>query len=372
MAQGQPSAEWFVQDDEGTRGPFSEAELREIVQQSADPQLLVKQGNSEWHPAAVIRQKMEQLAARGIYIRCGKVAEGPFTMTKARELLKTVSSDGIKVRTGERGEWVPASQWLDAIRKLERKRQSRPRKSSVATGAIRPSDDEAVADATLIEEEPAGATLVEAVLIEPEPVLEAIPVAIAVNPGHGLSPAKPAHQTPVQRSHQAPSPAMQFASTSAHVPRPASYPRPQNPRAHGNSGAGALLLKLGSVAISVCILLGIVGLKFLKVGGKAALRQHQQQQREESRQPLGPGGSRSVIASSLSQRSPIQHRLPSSRTGATAPRPQPKPAPAIPVRTGPPTVVAGCCFVRSSSRAPASLMREPPSRRKSRDSNQPT
>jgi hypothetical protein len=137
MAQGQPSAEWFVQDDEGTRGPFSEAELREIVQQSADPQLRVKQGISEWHPAAVIRQKMEQLAARGIYIRCGKVAEGPFTMTKARALLKTVSSDGIKVRTGERGEWVPASQWLDAIRKLERKRQSRPRKSSVATGAIR-------------------------------------------------------------------------------------------------------------------------------------------------------------------------------------------------------------------------------------------
>lgn len=344
MAPGQTSTEWFVRDDSGTRGPFSEAQLREVVQQSSDPQLLVKQGNSEWHPAQVIRQKMEQLAARGIYVRCGKVAEGPFTISKARELLRTVSVDGIKVRTGERGEWVPASQWLDAIRKLERKRQRTARKPSVTTGAERPSDEDVIAEATLIEEEPAEPVLVQAVLVEPDPVLEAIPVAIAVDPGHGRPPAQPVHRAPSSAMPFAPSPAMQSASTPAHVPRPASYPRPQNPRTQSNSGVGGLILKLGSVALSVCIVLGIVGLKFLRVGGKAALRQQQQQQRDESRQQLGPSGSRTVIASSPIERSRIQHRLPSSRTGSTAPIAPPRPTPAIPVRTGPPTVVAGMLF----------------------------
>jgi hypothetical protein len=125
MAERHQSPEWFVKDDSGVRGPVSEAELRAIVKQSSDPRLQVKQGNSEWHPAAVIRKKMDQLVASGIYIQCAGIAEGPFTISKAHQLLQTVSIDGVEVRTGESGKWVSATAWLKAIRKLERKRQAK-------------------------------------------------------------------------------------------------------------------------------------------------------------------------------------------------------------------------------------------------------
>lgn len=132
MAHGHPSSQWFVRDSSGVRGPISEADLRKIVKQSSDPRLQVRQGNSPWYPAAVVRKKIDELEAGGIYIRFANVAEGPFTMTRAVELLKTVSSEGVRVRTGKTGKWVSATQWIGAIERLQRKRK---RESQSVAGA---------------------------------------------------------------------------------------------------------------------------------------------------------------------------------------------------------------------------------------------
>ena len=332
MAQAKASSEWFVKDGDGTRRPFSEAELRQIVGQSSDPQLQVKQGNSAWHPAAVIRQKMDQLAARGIYIRCGKVAEGPFTISKARELLGTVSSEGITVRSGERGQWMPARRWLDAIQKLERKRQGKsqapaPSQSPATTTSSVPKANEEVLDAVAVDEE-----IVEAVLVEPATVVQAIPIAIAVSPGHGLPPSQPMHHSQL--------PANPFVSTPAYVSRIPAGPRPNNPNARRSRGTGGMLLKVGSVALTVFMVVGFVGLKLLKVGGKAALRQQQAAERERQ-QHLGPDGSRGFIASSPGEPSGVQYEPTSSRTAATRFAPA---TPSRPIRSGPPTVTPGMLF----------------------------
>jgi hypothetical protein len=83
--------------------------------------LQVKQGNSGWHEADRIRRKIRELAEFGIYIKFGRTAEGPFTLTKAYELLRSIGSDGLEVRTGARAAWVSAVHWLAKIQELQQK-----------------------------------------------------------------------------------------------------------------------------------------------------------------------------------------------------------------------------------------------------------
>jgi len=120
----QADSEWFLRNDTGDLGPLCEAAMREHVEQSTDPDLLIRQGNSDWRSVEVIRAKIRQLKENGIFVRYKKVAEGPFTLTRAHELLHQMASGGIEVQTGSGGDWIPAAKWLEKIDKL-RKSESR-------------------------------------------------------------------------------------------------------------------------------------------------------------------------------------------------------------------------------------------------------
>jgi hypothetical protein len=243
MAERHQSPEWFVKDDSGVRGPISEAQLRAIVKQSSNPRLQVKQGNSEWHPAAVIRKKMDQLVASGIYIQCAGIAEGPFTISKANQLLQTVSIDGVEVRTGESGKWVSATAWLKAVRKLERKRQAKQNEEPIAPVNRGPTPVTPIQMAIIVNDDP---IVMEAIVVE-EDILEAVLV-------------DPVPQTPV---HAVPQPAQPYAATPVHVPRmPArapARPRSQARSSRTKGGAGPVLVKIGSLAISILVIVGFLG-----------------------------------------------------------------------------------------------------------------
>ncbi len=123
MAGDHRSPDWFLKTEGCVQGPLSEAEMREAIRGSTSRDLLVRQGASSWHPADVIRKKLKALETSGIFIRFKQVAEGPFTLTKAYELLQTVSMDGIQVRVGVEGQWVPAHKWLRAIERAKAKKK---------------------------------------------------------------------------------------------------------------------------------------------------------------------------------------------------------------------------------------------------------
>ena len=128
----EPDSEWFLKNTEGTLGPLSESDMRKHVERSTDDALLIRQGSSDWRSVDVIRRKICQLQKNGIFIRYKKVAEGPFTLTRAHDVLKCMPPGGIDVRTGAAGKWVPADKWLSKIDKLH---QSPPKDSCVyATG----------------------------------------------------------------------------------------------------------------------------------------------------------------------------------------------------------------------------------------------
>ncbi len=111
-------SEWFLRNEEDTIGPLSEADMRKHVERSNDEALLIRQGTSAWRSVDVIRRKISQLQKNGIFIRYKRVAEGPFTLTRAHHVLKSMPLGGIDVRTGATGPWVPADKWLSKIDKL--------------------------------------------------------------------------------------------------------------------------------------------------------------------------------------------------------------------------------------------------------------
>ncbi len=115
----QPS-HWFVKDEGDIAGPLTEAEMRQLVMQSSRRTLFVRQGTSDWHPAEVIRNKINKLANSGIYVLANGIAEGPFTFTKAYEVLQAPQYADGKVRTGLNGDWFPAHLWLGKVEELKR------------------------------------------------------------------------------------------------------------------------------------------------------------------------------------------------------------------------------------------------------------
>lgn len=123
MAHGAQS-DWFLKDERGEHGPFSEPEMRRFVRASESSELEVRQGNSAWHSADVIREKIRELAREGIYIRFKGAAEGPFTLRRAYDVLKPMSPKGIDVRTGKKGDWVEAETWLSKVDRLRAKESS--------------------------------------------------------------------------------------------------------------------------------------------------------------------------------------------------------------------------------------------------------
>ena len=177
---------WFLNNEEGTIGPLSEADMRKHVERSTDKALLIRQGTSDWQSVDVIRRKISQLQQNGIFIRYKKIAEGPFTLTRAHDVLKCMPPGGIDVRTGAKGPWIPAHKWLSKIDELLAVESQKMDALSVAVqhvlgrkgfgGLTRTSGelDLADADKDIVEEAPKTETAIERPLwLSPEPTIEA-------------------------------------------------------------------------------------------------------------------------------------------------------------------------------------------------------
>ena len=119
---GAEPSNWFVKDEGDIAGPLTEAEMRQLVMQSSRRSLFVRQGSSAWYPAEVIRNKINALANNGIYVLANGTAEGPFTFTKAYEVLQAPKYTDAAVRTGLNGDWFPAHLWLAKVEELKRER----------------------------------------------------------------------------------------------------------------------------------------------------------------------------------------------------------------------------------------------------------
>ncbi|MDG2223059.1 MAG: hypothetical protein P8L85_16885 [Rubripirellula sp.] len=114
-------ADWFLKAEGNVQGPLSEAALRAAITDYESDDLEVRQGQSDWYPADVVRKKYEVLNQNGVFIRFKQVAEGPFTLNKAYESLISVDPKGIQVRMGRDGSWVNARKWINAVDRLKRK-----------------------------------------------------------------------------------------------------------------------------------------------------------------------------------------------------------------------------------------------------------
>jgi hypothetical protein len=184
--------EWFLKDEDGTIGPLSEGDMRKHVERSTDEALLIRQGTSDWRSVNVIRKKICQLQKNGIFIRYKKVAEGPFTLTRAHHVLKCMTPGGIEVRTGAKGQWVPADKWLSKIDKLLQVESKEMDSLSVAVqhvlgrkGFVGPAQtsgelDLADADKDVVAAPAEPETAIEQPLwLGPEPIIEAEAVPYA-------------------------------------------------------------------------------------------------------------------------------------------------------------------------------------------------
>ena len=110
------SGNWYVSGPYGVRGPMNEIELRKHLD---DPQTQqVKQGFSTWYPASILRGTLNKLAEEGIYVRRGEAIEGPFTLPKAYEMLKSETDVSVQVKTTAKGDWVPLQHWVETIERL--------------------------------------------------------------------------------------------------------------------------------------------------------------------------------------------------------------------------------------------------------------
>ncbi|MAI72397.1 MAG: hypothetical protein CMM01_16005 [Rhodopirellula sp.] len=185
----EPDSEWFLKNTEGTLGPLSESDMRKHVERSTDDALLIRQGSSDWRSVDVIRRKICQLQKNGIFIRYKKVAEGPFTLTRAHDVLKCMPPGGIDVRTGAAGKWVPADKWLSKIDKLLAIESKDMDSLSVAVqhvlgrqGFVAPAQLSGELDLADADKEIVAATTETETPIEtprwlsPEPIIEAEPV----------------------------------------------------------------------------------------------------------------------------------------------------------------------------------------------------
>ena len=185
-------SEWFLKDEEGTTGPLSEADMRKHVEGSTDEALLIRQGTSDWRSVDVIRKKIRQLQKNGIFIRYKKVAEGPFTLTRAHDVLKCMTPGGIDVRTGATGQWVPAAKWLSKIDKLLQVESKEMDSLSIAVqhvlgrkGFVGPAQSSGELDLADADKDVAAAPTETETAIErplwlgPEPIIEAEPVTHA-------------------------------------------------------------------------------------------------------------------------------------------------------------------------------------------------
>jgi hypothetical protein len=74
----------------------------------------IRQGESQWYSSSVVAEKFEQLADQGIYVRRSGQVEGPYTASRAVEVLQ--EHPAAEAREGRNGTWVPAPAYLSQLK----------------------------------------------------------------------------------------------------------------------------------------------------------------------------------------------------------------------------------------------------------------
>ncbi|MFK8110765.1 MAG: hypothetical protein AB8B91_01105 [Rubripirellula sp.] len=296
-----------MKDEQGAQGPLSESAMRKLVSNSASG-LQVKQGDGDWYSADVVREKIAALKANGIYIRYKGVAEGPFTLTRAHQLLATTSSDGVRVRTGAKGKWVGAKAWLETVQRLESKQKqseirsitsalkdAASRSEHTSAGSVNPRPKPTVKPGgSLPEEIPVAIPVANAPLTAAPvaPVANPIPLAIPVDPNvTSVAEVVPVEAAEVPMAIPVATPVAAPATLGAGLfgglPSPEYRPTAQVPPRRTSGSAmksqQPVAIKIASVVLTIILVMGAIGLKVLKYGGKAALK-HQQRQQQVDRQ----------------------------------------------------------------------------------------
>jgi ribosomal protein S27E len=74
----------------------------------------IRQGESQWYPSSVVAEKFEQLADQGVYVRRSGQVDGPYTASRAVEVLQ--EHPAAEAREGKNGAWMPAPAYLSQLK----------------------------------------------------------------------------------------------------------------------------------------------------------------------------------------------------------------------------------------------------------------
>lgn len=98
---------WFIRQPDGAEsGPFSEQHIRTWVYRSDTERSWVKQGTSEWCSAIEVRAKFEDLRINGTYLSDNKDVFGPFTASRAEQLILHSEKKYTHIKNGFSGDWT--------------------------------------------------------------------------------------------------------------------------------------------------------------------------------------------------------------------------------------------------------------------------
>ncbi|HBJ34996.1 MAG TPA: hypothetical protein DDZ51_09595 [Planctomycetaceae bacterium] len=98
---------WFIRQPDGTEsGPFSEQHIRAWVYSKDSERSSVKKGDSNWRSATEVRKIFEELRLNGTYLSDSREVFGPFTASRAQELILKTEKRYTHIRKGISGEWT--------------------------------------------------------------------------------------------------------------------------------------------------------------------------------------------------------------------------------------------------------------------------
>lgn len=99
---------WFIRQPDGTEaGPFSEQHIRAWVYRSDTERSWVRQGDSEWRLAIDVRKIFDELRINGTYLSDSREVFGPFTASRAEQLIRSSDGKYTHLRNGICGDWSP-------------------------------------------------------------------------------------------------------------------------------------------------------------------------------------------------------------------------------------------------------------------------
>ena len=123
--------EWQIRHSGVVSEPMTETQMREQLSQVTVDQAWVRQGESQWVQAATIIAKLEKLERSGVYLRSRDDQEdqrtvGPFTPTRAHNLLCNKNIENLQAKIGREAPWRPASEVLKHFESILAKSKAKP------------------------------------------------------------------------------------------------------------------------------------------------------------------------------------------------------------------------------------------------------